>query len=119
MLKTIPAFEAQMSRLHEATNTSTQRELAAALGISMTAISAAKKRETLPTGWIVTLATGYNINPRWIISGDGGRYIIGADSTDGYDIHTLITMLRDKLPDGAKITVSHDGQSSISHSKKS
>ena len=108
MLTTSPAFAAQLARIHEATNTGTQRELATVLGIRTTTLSAAKRSNTLPNGWVVTLATKYNINPRWIISGDGGRYIIGADSTDGYDIHTLITMLRDKLPVGAKITISYE-----------
>lgn len=107
MLKINPMFEAQMARIHEATNTGTQCELATALGIRQSSISDAKKRNALPPGWLVTLAMDYNVNPNWIISGEGGRYIMGVESIDGYDVNTLITMLRAKLPVGAKITISY------------
>lgn len=107
MLQTDPMLEAQMARIHEATNTGTQCELATALGIRQSSISDAKKRNALPPGWLVTLAADYNVNPNWIISGEGGRYIMGTDNAGGYDIHTLITMLRGKLPVGAKITISY------------
>ena len=65
------AFEAKMERIHFIARTRTQTELADFLGIRQSSVSDAKRRERIPSDWLVTLMLTRNVHPEWILTGNG------------------------------------------------
>ena len=64
----------QMKRLHHAVGTGTQQELAEYLGVSQASISDARRRGTIPVEWLGIVARSRNIDPDWILTGQGRPY---------------------------------------------
>ena len=62
-------FEDAYSRIQAATRTRTQTEIANLLGIKQSSISDAKKKNTIPDGWLVTLYRACGLEPDWILYG--------------------------------------------------
>ena len=67
-----------LSRVFEAAGCRTQIELANLLGIRQSSISDAKKRNSIPAEWLVTLLRLRGVNPEWILSGDGPKFLSNA-----------------------------------------
>lgn len=57
------------SRIRAATHTRTQTEVAKLLGIKQSSISDAKKKNTIPDGWLITLYRACGLEPDWILYG--------------------------------------------------
>ena len=74
--KRTPVFTAQYARLFEAAGCRTQVELAGVLGIRQSSVSDAKRRNTLPAEWLLRLLQRKGINPEWILSGQGARFLL-------------------------------------------
>lgn len=68
-------FNAAMARIHAITNTRTQVELAAILGIRQSSISDATRRKSIPDSWLQSLIWSHDANPRWVLRGEGRPYI--------------------------------------------
>ncbi len=51
-------------------------QLAHCLGIRQSTISDAKRRARIPDSWLVTALTQRAVNPAWIKTGEGPRYIV-------------------------------------------
>lgn len=68
--------ENQFERLFEAAECRTQTELADLLGIRQSSIAVAKRRNRLPSDWLLKLLRLRNINPDWIIFGSGPKYLL-------------------------------------------
>ena len=64
-------FDAQFERIKLITGKQTQIELADFLGIRQSAISDAKRRGKLPSGWLVILMRIKRVNPEWVLAGHG------------------------------------------------
>ena len=62
-------FEAQLERIKEVTGAKTQVELARFLGIRQASVAGAKRRGTIPIGWLLTLMRLRQVNPEWVLSG--------------------------------------------------
>lgn len=62
-------------RVFEAAECHTQAELAAFLGIRQSSVADAKKRQSIPAEWLIKLLQQKGINPDWILSGHGSRYL--------------------------------------------
>lgn len=62
-------FEDAYARIQAATHTRTQTEIANLLGIKQSSISDAKKKNTIPDGWLVTLYRSCGLEPDWILFG--------------------------------------------------
>lgn len=62
-------FDNAYSRIRAATHTRTQTEVAKLLGIKQSSISDAKKKNTIPDGWLVTLYRACGLEPDWILYG--------------------------------------------------
>ncbi|WP_462325271.1 PAS domain S-box protein [Desulfoplanes sp.] len=62
-----------LERLKQATGTTTNKDLAAFLGVSPTSISNAIKNQKIPADWMmgVGLETGFSVD--WLVTGKGGR----------------------------------------------
>ena len=69
-----------MNRLLEASKCSSQLELAEFLSVHPSAVTAGKKRKTLPAAWLVTTLKKTGINPDWIMTGSGPRYLVPSSS---------------------------------------
>lgn len=65
--------ENAFARLFLAAECSTQAELAVLLGIRQSSISDAKKKNTIPAKWLVTLLRLKGVNPEWILTGLGPK----------------------------------------------
>jgi hypothetical protein len=62
-------FEDAYARIQAATRARTQTEIASILGIKQSSISDAKKKNTIPDGWLVTLYRMFALEPDWILYG--------------------------------------------------
>lgn len=60
-----------LKRIFMATECRTQMELAELLGVKQSSISDAKKRNAIPAQWLIKLLRLKNINPEWILTGQG------------------------------------------------
>ena len=76
-------MNAPISRVFEAAGCRTQEELASLLGIRQSAISDAKRRGSVPAEWLISLFRLRNINPEWILTGCGPKFL---DKEKGHDI---------------------------------
>lgn len=114
-------FNAAMARLHEVCGTRTQMQLAEFLGVRQSSISDAKRRQTIPDGWLINALRRTNVDPDWILTGIGERWRVLSDEysrpvdraeieagiraeLDTLDAGQLITRLRALLPE-ASITI--------------
>lgn len=66
-----PNFNSFFERLSVEGLITSQKKLATILGIDSSAISKAKKRNSVPHSWITKLAKQFNLNPEWMESGTG------------------------------------------------
>lgn len=73
---------AALSRVFEAANCRTQEELATLLGIRQSAISDAKRRGSVPSEWLVCLFRLRNVNPEWVLTGCGPKYLVKDNGQD-------------------------------------
>lgn len=68
-------FESFLVRIFEATSIKTQGQLAEALEIHRSAISQAKRKNSVPGNWIFRLANMFNIDPGWLENGESIHHI--------------------------------------------
>lgn len=68
-------FTAAYDRLREVTGCRTQVAVAKFLGIRHTSVLAARHRGSMPASWLLTLLRRLSVNPDWIETGTGRRYI--------------------------------------------
>lgn len=74
-------FESQYQRLLEAAGCKTQIDLAAVLEIRQSSVSAAKKRQSIPSAWLLKLFEKKRINLEWLRTGRGGKAIQATGET--------------------------------------
>ena len=75
-------FNSFLERVFEATGITTQTELAAALNINRSAITQARKKDSIPDKWILQLYRSFGLNPDWIETGLGQKFHQHAESYD-------------------------------------
>ena len=85
-----PEFEAVMARIHAVTETRTQVQLAGVLDVRQSSISDAKRRASIPDGWLVKLLRTHLVLPDWILTGKGPQYLNNAN-------HTAVAQLQEQL----------------------
>lgn len=72
-------FSAAYERILEVTSAKTQTQVAGVLGIRQSSIADGKRRGSLPAEWLLTLLKRYSVNPTWIETGEGSKFLVGAD----------------------------------------
>lgn len=82
-------MENALKRFFEASGCRTQMELAEFLDIQQSTVSDAKKRGAIPAEWLVKLLHAKHINPDWILTGEGTRYLVPADKKPLVEKETL------------------------------
>jgi len=75
-------FESFLQRVFEATGMTSQTELASALNINRSAITQARKKDSIPDKWILKLFRSFGLNPDWIETGSGQTFIKKSASID-------------------------------------
>lgn len=80
----------------EATECQTQFELATFLDVHPSSVANGKKRGTVPAAWLITALKKKGVNPDWIITGSGPRYLIPAqeefpDAAWQYSLQIVLT----------------------------
>ena len=68
-------FSDVFKRIKQATNRNTQIDLAELLEIRQSSISDAKKRNSVPAHWVLTLYRKFGLNPDWVLSGTSPMYL--------------------------------------------
>ena len=126
-------FTAQYQRIIVCSGARTQVELGEYLGIRQSSISDARRRGSVPAGWLVALAES-GFNPKWIMTGVGGKYLIESNDPnaiddaalrDAYskareeakseilastDLDTLVGLVVAQMPAGAVVTIHYEGK---------
>ena len=74
-------FESFFQRISEATGISSQTRLASTLGVNRSAITQAKRNDSIPDRWILHLSKIFGLNPDWIEKGIGEKLIKIDDDT--------------------------------------
>ncbi|GFM33902.1 LexA family transcriptional regulator [Desulfovibrio subterraneus] len=64
-------FHTFFRRLEKATSIKSQQDLATALGVNRSAITQAKRRDAVPSKWILALSRQFGLNPDWLEFGKG------------------------------------------------
>ena len=75
-------FETFLQRVFEATGVTSQTELASALKINRSAITQARKKNSIPDKWILQLYRSFGLNPDWVETGSGQTFLSKYDPTD-------------------------------------
>lgn len=70
-----PRFEQFLHRLSEAAGIGSQTELADALGVNRSAITQARKKDAIPSKWLLQMYRAYGLNPDWLEKGEGQAFI--------------------------------------------
>ena len=68
-------FESFLQRVFEATGITSQNELASALKINRSAITQARKKNSIPDKWILQLYRSFGLNPAWVETGAGHTFL--------------------------------------------
>lgn len=72
-----------LQRVFETVQCKTQMELADYLGIRQSSISDAKRRNSVPAEWLIKLLRMKGVNPDWILTGQGPRFMRPIVEADG------------------------------------
>lgn len=78
-------FLAQMDRIKLVTGKRTDVELAEFFGVRQSALSDAKRRGKIPSGWLVILMRVKNVQPEWILTGNGPSHFTSPPETGRYE----------------------------------
>lgn len=76
------SFASQYKRIFEAADCCTQAQLAAVLEVRRSSISDALRRKIVPRTWPEKLLQKKGVNPEWIRSGTGPKYLAPASPAD-------------------------------------
>ncbi len=68
-------FSEVYQRICEVTQIATQMQLAELLEIRQSSISDAKRRNSIPAEWYMKLFEKYNLNPDWLKTGQGPKFL--------------------------------------------
>ncbi|QLA16622.1 LexA family transcriptional regulator [Desulfolutivibrio sulfoxidireducens] len=107
-------FEDAFERIKKSTGLRTQVEVAKLLDIRQSSISDAKRRKSIPDGWLIKLYQLYGLNPNWVLDGEqpqflgerkgGGLTVM--ESSEGYGArkpkHHTVPVCAMTLPEGAE-----------------
>jgi phage repressor protein C with HTH and peptisase S24 domain len=75
-------FDAFLKRVYKATGIGSQNELAMALKVNRSAITQARKKNTIPAKWTLSLFRAYGLNPDWVETGIGEAFLTPASGAE-------------------------------------
>jgi len=78
----ITNFNSFFERLSVEGRITSQKELASILEVDSSAISKAKKRNSVPRSWFTKLAKKFNLNPEWMETGTGKMHLNSQEQSE-------------------------------------
>ena len=75
-------FESFLQRVFGGTGIASQTELASALKINRSAITQARKKDSIPDKWILQLYRKFGLNPDWLETGSGPTFLKASVADD-------------------------------------
>ena len=75
-------FDIFTKRIGEALSIRSQNELASNIGVNPSAITQARKKDTIPDKWILQLYRKYGLNPDWVERGIGPTFINSSNAAE-------------------------------------
>ena len=90
-------FESFLQRIFRETGLQSQTELAEALGINRSAITQARRKDSVPARWILQLHRRYGFSPQWIEFGNGPVF---SDAARDGDAYTKVPKVKARLSAG-------------------
>jgi len=75
-------FNPFYNRLTGEGHITSQKDLASILGVDSSAVSQAKKRNSIPLSWVTILSQRLSLNPKWIETGFGEKHISGLNDSE-------------------------------------
>lgn len=95
--KAVRGHSGALERIQAVTGCKTQQELAEFLSVKQSSISYAKKRGTIPPEWLLKLLRRKGVNPDWILTGKGPRFLCAVEGEEKATIPVTQAMV--KTPD--------------------
>lgn len=79
----MPSFQFKLffERIAETTGITSQTQLASILKVNRSAITQAKKNDSIPAKWVLQLSREFGLNPNWIEKGTGNKFIKNNEDT--------------------------------------
>ncbi|MBU0985775.1 MAG: helix-turn-helix domain-containing protein [Proteobacteria bacterium] len=68
-------FDTFLKRVFESTGIASQTELASVLKINRSAITQARRKDSIPDKWILQLYKAFGLNPDWVETGVGSTFL--------------------------------------------
>ena len=90
-------FDTFFNRLCDAITITSQANLAKALSVSRSAITQAKRNDSIPKKWIFELSRLYNLNPAWLEKGTGPTF---SNQNNYQEIFLQVPKVRARLSAG-------------------
>lgn len=91
-------FDRFLERLAEVSGIASQTELADSLGVNRSAITQARKKNAIPSNWLLHLFRTYGLNPDWLEKGLGTPFINPIDRSSGrVDAYKQIPKVKARL----------------------
>ena len=90
-------FDTFFNRLCDAITITSQANLAKALNVSRSAITQAKRNDSIPKKWIFELSRLYNLNPAWLEKGTGPTF---SNQNNYQEIFLQVPKVRARLSAG-------------------
>ncbi len=75
-------FDSFLQRVFTATDITSQIQLASALGVNRSAITQARKKDSIPARWLLQLYRSFGLSPDWLETGMGQTYFRNIDDLD-------------------------------------
>ncbi|MEE8398596.1 MAG: helix-turn-helix transcriptional regulator [Desulfobacterales bacterium] len=94
----INTFDSFLKRIFETTGITSQTELASALNINRSAITQARRKDSIPAKWVLQLYRSFGLNPDWIETGKGQPFHQEPGAPD--DIFSSIPKVKARLSAG-------------------
>ena len=74
-------FSPFFKRISDATGIRSQTELASVLKVNRSAITQAKRTDSVPANWVLQLSKAFGLNPEWVENGKGEKFIRDYEKT--------------------------------------
>lgn len=75
----VSRFNTFFERAARAIGISSHSELAAILGVNRSSITQARKKDTVPANWLLSLFRSHTLNPDWLLGGNGPQWLKADD----------------------------------------
>ena len=107
-------FSPFFKRISDATGIRSQTELASVLKVNRSAITQAKRTDSVPANWVLQLSKAFGLNPEWVENGKGEKFIRDYEKTQSEQVPKVKARLS---AGGGSFEITHEIQGFYSFRK--